>query len=217
MGRSIAELEGSVLRILQKSAGYQGFFSPEKVRDAVQESFDYVSAKMFESQGGQWLIKSKTFNTVSGQAMVDIPDDIAQIRVVRYQIGLSYIPLTYDDNIEGVVYTSAAGMTQFPSTWRFMEGRIYFNPALGVGGEKYLQIEYFSYPERFLTDGQQIPKEFDTSLQNFIKYRAASILAASVGKFNREWAQFEQEWGATMLSIVNKRVNSTQYIREFEG
>ena len=103
----------------------------------------------------------------------------AQIRVVRYQIGLSYIPLTYDDNIEGVVYTSAAGMTQFPSTWRIMEGRIYFNPALGVGGEKYLQIEYFSYPERFLTDGQQIPKEFDTSLQNFIKYRAASILAAT--------------------------------------
>ena len=217
MGISVAEIEGRVLRILQKSPGTQGFYSPEKVRDAVQESFDYVATKMFDSAIGSWQRKIRYFDTVSGQATVDIPNDVAQIHVVRYQVGVSYVPIMFDDAIEGVQYTQVSGVTQFPSRYRIMENKIYFNPPLGVGGPQYLMMEFSAYPERLVSDGQDIPAEFDVAMQHYIKYRSASVLCSSIGKAMKEWQNYESQWFEAMMIIVNKRVNSTQYVREFEG
>ena len=217
MAVSVAELEGRVLRLLQKSAGYQGFFSPEKVRDAVQESFDMVATKMFDAATGAWQIKLRLWDTVAGQGTIDIPDDVAQIRVCRYLVGTTYVPLQYDEGIENVTYGPTAGYTQFPSRYRILENKIYFNPVLGVGGTQNFQMEYSSYPERLVADGQPIPAGFDVAMQHYIKYRSASILANSIGKANVEWTNYEGEWFNAMMIVVNKRINSCQYVREFEG
>jgi hypothetical protein len=50
-----------------------------------------------------------------------------------------------------------------------------------------------------------------------VKYRTASILASDIGKMNKEWQRYEDEWFDRMLVMVNKRVDSCNYIRNFEG
>jgi len=82
-----------------------------------------------------------------------------------------------DDNIEGIQYAPNSGITQFPSRYRILEGKIYFNPALASPANSIYKL-IFSYPERLLADGQLIPSEFDIAMQHYIKYRTASILSA---------------------------------------
>lgn len=217
MSRTLGELEGQVLQILQKSPGYQGFYTPEKVRDAVRESFDYVGSRMSDSATGGWLDEVRHYDTVTGQSLVPLQDDIIMIKTARYLTGNVYTPIIYDEGRESAVYAGASGVTQYPSRYRLLGDSLYFNPPLGVAGLQYLQLEVCSLPAQLVADGQIIPSKFNRALQHYIKYRTASVLASSVGKFNKEWAQFEGEWFDVMLKMLDKRVNSPAYIRDFEG
>ena len=115
------------------------------------------------------------------------------------------------------VRNQAGGVTQYPTRWRIVDEYIYFNPPLGQGGTNYLQYEGWILPTEFSDFTSTLPPQFNRALCHYIKYRAASALASSRGKGIKEWEKQEMEWKEQMLIMVNKRVNSIGYIREFEG
>jgi hypothetical protein len=210
-----ATLMTAVWEILQKNSTYTGFFTSAKVLAACQESVDYVAAQMMMATGGGWLDKIAYITTATGGTVYTLPTDCGIIRELRYLVANQYVPLAYDQAYETRQFPTAAGVTQYPSRYRLHGYDIYFNPALGVGGTNYLQVEYLAYPAD-LTLGGNLPW-FDKAMFHYCKYHSASVLAASVGKGAREWEKFEELWFARMLEIVNKRVNAPQYIAEFEG
>lgn len=216
MSISRGELKGQILRVLQKDGGYQGFFTDEKLNDAIQDCIDYISVEMFMAGDG-WLRKIVTLDSQSGFATVDLPPFVSVIDEVRYLVGNRYIPLIYDDATLAAQFQKSSGMTQYPSRYRIVDQKIFFNPAPAEGGKDYVQIEYCTYPQILVADGQLLPGEFDRCMVHFIKWRSASLLASSVGKDMKEWRDYELEWKERMLMIVNKRTKSPIYFREFTG
>ena len=178
MSISRGEIKGQILRVLQKEGTYNGFYTDEKLNDAIQDCVDFISVEMFVAGNG-WLRRIITLDTQSGNGVVDLPPFVGMIDEVRYLIGNRYIPVIYDDATLAAQFNKAAGMTQYPSRYRVVEQKIYFNPAPAEGGKDYLQIECACYPQLLVADGQLMPAEFDRCLLNYIKWRAASQLAAS--------------------------------------
>ena len=216
MSISRGELKGQILRVLQKDGGYQGFYTDEKLNDAIQDCMDYIAVEMFLAGEG-WLRKIITLDSQSGFPTVDLPAHVAMIDEVRYLVGNRYIPLVYDDATLAAQFQPAAGVTQFPSRYRIVDQKIYFNPAPGQGGADYVQVEYATYPPILVADGQLLNTEFDRAMVHFIKWRASSLLASSVGKYQKEWGDHEAEWKERMVMIVNKRTKSPIFFREFSG
>ena len=210
------QLKAQILRMLNKTSKYKGAYTDEKLDDAIEDCMDYLSVEQGMANEG-WRTKIQTFTTIDSQISVEIPSDYMLINQVRYRVGDEFIPLVYDQDRE---YPQAAGdsaYTQFPSRYRIVDNAIYFNPALAQGGTDYLQVEYTSYPHLAKNDLDTIPGEFDKAMGHFIKFRAASYLASSVGKVQKEWVAFETQWYNQVLKIINKRNNVTQRIRDFEG
>lgn len=216
MSISRGEVKGQILRVLQKDGSYQGFYTDEKLNDAIQDCIDYISVEMFMAGDG-WLRKIVTLDSAPNSCTVDLPAFVSVIDEVRYLVGNSYIPLTYDDASLSSQSNPVSGVTQFPSRYRIVDQKIYFNPAPGVGGKDFLQIEYCTYPQILVADGQLLPNEFDRCMVHFIKWRSASLLASSVGKYQKEWGEYESEWKERMVMIVNKRTKSPIFIRDFSG
>ena len=216
MAISFDELEGRILRVLQKDAGARGFYTQDKVRDAINDCFDYVSARMFRGVSGGWRDTIRYFDTTSDQSIVPLSEDIGVIKEVRYKVGLSYVPLVYDTGHSATQWAGQSGVTQFPSRYRILQNNIYFNPPLGVAGPQYLQVECSTYPAP-LCSGESIPTEFDNAMLNYIKWRSASQLASSIGKGMKEWEKFEQEWQFEVEQIIDQRVRGPIFIKEFDG
>ena len=212
----VSEIEGRVLRLLQKSASTPGFYTPERVHEAVQDSVDYVAVRMFRAVNGEWMDSIRYFDTTSGQSSLPLPEDVACIKALRYLVGNAYVPLYYDTGYETAQWSGTSGVVQFPSRSRLVGPNIYFNPSLSQAGPQYLQIEYASYPAP-LTEGGLMPVQMDRSMLNYIKFRSASILASGVGKAQTEWTKFENQWATEIEIIIDKRVQCTTTIQEFEG
>lgn len=216
MSISRGEVKGQILRILQKDGSYTGFYTDEKLNDAIQDCIDHIAVEMFFAGDG-WLRKIAYLDSQAGASTIDLPPYIAVIDEVRYLVGNRYIPLQYDDATLAAQFAADAGVSQYPSRYRIVDQKIYFNPALGVGGTNYLQIEYAAYPATMVADGQLMPAEFDRSIVNYIKWRSASLLASSVGKQVKEWDDYEKEWKKNAINIINKRTRSPIYFRDFPG
>jgi hypothetical protein len=219
---TLAALQTEVLQRLQKTPGYQGFYTADKVLSGLQESFDYVTAKMMEAASGEWRDEDRYYDTVSGDSLIAIDTDVCMIKVVRYLIGNVYVPLVYDEQKDSAMYAASSGQTQYPSRYGIREDKtkgscIYFNPPLGTGGTSYLQLTCCAFPTLFAALTDSIPSAFNRALQHFVVYRTCNILGSDIGKFNKEWAQQYGEWFDVMLRMVDKRVNSTSYIREYDG
>ena len=212
----VSQIEGQVLRLLQKSASTPGFYTPAKIQDAVQDSVDYVAARMFRSTDGGWMDSMRYLDTVSGQTVVALPEDIAAIKAVRYLVGTEYVPLHYQNDYEESQWASTSGVVAYPSKYRLVGSQLYFNPCISIAGPQNLQIEYSAYPAAIQSDGM-MPPQFDRAICNFIKFRSASLLAASIGKAVPEWAKFETQWATEIEIIIDKRVQKTTYITPFEG
>jgi len=210
------EIKGQILRVLQKDGGYQGFFTDPKLNDVIQDSIDHIAIEMFRAGDG-WLTKIDYLNSQSGFPTVNLPQHMIMIQEVRYLVANTYVPLTYDDGTEQQQYAANTGMTQFPSRYRIVDQKIYFNPPPAEGGPNYIQVEYCTYPLSMVADGQLLPQEFHRAMFNYIKWRSASMLAASVGKEYSEWKQYEGEWKNNMVDMVNKRTKAPIYYRNFEG
>jgi hypothetical protein len=109
-----------------------------------------------------------------------------------------------------------SGLVQYPSRYRILNGQIFFNPTLAVGGTASLMLEYCAYPDD-VSGSDDIPQNLHKAFQHFVKYRTASACAASIGKFNKEWQDQADEWKDIMMRLVNKRINSNATIKEFMG
>ena len=218
MAITVGDIERDVLEILQKSPGLvNSYYTEPKLRTAVQECFDYVTTLFFDAEYGGWVDDIKYLDTTAGHALVDLPKDIAQIKVVRYKINGVYVPLTYDKEERSVQTAPSEGTTGNAARYRLVGSQIYFNPPLFDGGTGYLQIEGTFYPERFSGKLDQIGPIWNPAFKNFIKYRCASILVSHKRDYTPPWGRFEAEWAAQVGKLISKRVNTTTTITEFQG
>lgn len=210
------DLRTKILRYLNKTANYSGFYDTDKVSDAIEEALDFVAVNMFMAGEG-WLTTIGYITTAAGDTSANFPTNAVLIREVRYKFGDVYVPLTYDDQSDSYSYVDS-GVEQQPAVrMRFVGTTFVFDPPLAEGGTDYLQVEYVKYPTSMTSDLDVIDPQFDRACLNFVKYKACSILAGSVEKEYRPWAQEEQEWFQAMQHIVNRRNFRSTRIKEFMG
>lgn len=211
---SRGQLKGQILRLLMKTPQYPGFYQPETIDDAITEAFDSIAADMFIANEG-WQTKIQYFTTQPGQLTVDLPEGCAMLQMVRYRFATYYQPMVYDDGSGSTQYANDSGVRQWAYTYRIVDNALYFNPPMAEGGENYLMVEYMGYPKRMQSDTDFIESHFDLSMIHYIKYRAASILAASIEKSDVPWAAQEIQWYNKMMDIVVKRNLQATQIKEF--
>lgn len=208
------ELKGQVLRFLNKTSEFRGFYDDEKINDAIQEAIDFVAVEMFQANEG-WQLKLAEFDTQSGQITFDLPFSIGMIKEVRYLYGNYYSVMPYDDASMRSQVSNASGDRQWSSSYRIVDNRMYFNPPLGEGGPKYLQIEYMTYPKKLEVDTDYLESHFDPCMTNFLKYRTCTILSSSLEKPIVPWAGLEQSWYEKLVTVVNRRNLQSTPIRNF--
>lgn len=213
---SRAELKKQILSTLQLAPGYQGAYSDTAIDEAIQDSVDYIASKMF-FMGDGWLKDVRYLDTTSGQVSIPIPNDIAIIDRVRYLVNTQYVPLNYIDDPRMVQWSSQSAMTQYPATYRIVQGKLYFNPALGEGGPQYLMLEGSSFPEKLRNDANFLPSQFHRGLQKYLKWRCCSILTSLLGKVNKEWQLYEDQWYVVMEQSLQGRVKTTSSVLDFDG
>jgi len=215
---SRGQLKGKIWRYLGKTASQPGFYTSEKVDEAIEEGLNYIAVEMFKAGEG-WLTSYEYYDTISGQAALPLDGNVGLIRQVRYS-GTNgvYLPMTYFDNTESASAPSSgnSGVTQGASTYRLLGNQMVFDPPLAMGGPKYLQLEVVSYPKRVQTDSQIIDPQFDMCALEFLKYKVCSILAGSIEKTIITWVDQEMKWEDKLLTILNRRVMSSVRIKDFE-
>jgi hypothetical protein len=210
------ELKGQVLRFLNKTSQYRGFYDDDKINDAIQEALDFIAVEMFQAGEG-WQTKILLLDTVAGQVTIDIPATISLIKEVRYRYGDIYGVMRYDDASGQSQTAQASGERQWVSTYRVVDNRLYFNPALSEGGPEYLQIEYMAYPKRLSGDMDYLEGHIDPCMTNFLKYQVSTILSASLEKNMVPWAGLQSQWYNKLLTVVGRRNMQPTPIRNFTG
>ena len=218
MAIALGSLERDVLELLQKSPGHQGYYTAQKLGVAVQECFDLVATWMFDAEYGGWMDDIRYITTEDDQAVVELPADIAQLKVLRYKVDGVYIPMTYDKE-EKTAQTDPSDTSSTNNTvrYRLFGENIYFNPAISEGGTNYLQLEGTYYPQKFTSKLDKIAPIWNRAFLNFIKYRSASILVSHKRDWSPPWLRFEQQWEIETKKLIGKRVNTTGTITEFSG
>lgn len=208
------ELKRRILTILNKNSSYQGYYTDEKIHDAIQDCFDYIAVEMMMAGDG-WMTNIIYMDTVAGQRVVEIPSYVAVINALRFKQGNEYVECRYDDG---------NGQNQYPKTiaplnptkYRIVDNKIYFNPEPVDFGTAMIELEYTKYPRELLSDGQMIDPQFDNAMMHYIKYRSCSIVAAQAAK-DPNWTIFESQWYDQMMKVVNKRVREVAFVKEFQG
>lgn len=205
-----------IYHVLNKSSATPGFYTGPKVNSAVQQAVDYVAAEMFEQDEG-FLKKIDYLDVQANAATIPIPPHMCIIEEVRYLVGNVYIPLAYDSQWQVPQWSITSGATQLPGTYKIIDNKFFFSPALGVGGSQYLQIEFQSYPSIIRSDSQKMDPQFDRTMLWYIIYRSASILASGMGTTQKSWAGEEAMWKQKMMNLVAKRTSGTTPIKDFSG
>ncbi len=211
-----AEITGRVLRLLMKTADYPGFYTPQLLNDAFDEALDFVASDMFMADEG-WLARMLYIDTQSNQIKVDLPISASMIREVRYQFGNIYVPMMYDSDDGANQSVASSGVTQWAYKYRILDNALYFNPPLAEGGSKFLQLEYMAWPKRLQNDTDYLDPQIDNGMQHFMKYKIASICAASIENAQRPWADMEAMWYGKMRDIIVRRNLQAQPIADFLG
>lgn len=210
---SRGELRGRVLRFLNKTPSLPGYYSEEKVNDAIQEALNYIAVEMFLAGEG-WNTKYIYFDTIGGQTSVDIPGNVALIREVRYRVADVYAAIPYDDQEGGFSYIGTGVQQAFGYRYRILGRQIVFDPPLSEGGYRYLQIEAVYYPPVLLDDNEIIDPQFDAACCEYLKYKVSSILASSIEKEFIAWAKEEAMWEEKMKAVITRRTLASVPIRE---
>lgn len=211
---SRGQLKGKIWRYLGKTATQPGFYTSEKLDEAIDEALASIAVEMFMSGEG-WLTSFQYFDTEDGQIELDLSGNVGLIRQVRYLFGDSYVPLAYDDQ-ENRPTRVRSGTVQIAHRYRLMGNKLIFDPPLASGGEKTLQLEIVSYPKRLGSDGEIIDSQFDVCALEFIKYKVCSILAGSIEKTQITWSALEADWATRLSHVLTRRVLSSTGIRLFD-
>jgi hypothetical protein len=216
MALTRGELKGKVLRLLNKTALNPGFYTDDKINEAIQEAMDFVACEMFVADEG-WQKKIWSFNTSDGQLTLPLPEDIVMVEDVRYLIGDIYVPMRYYVPHGQAKYADDSSARQDGGAYEVIDNMLYFNPALAEGQTAGIQVVGQAFAQALIDDMDFIEGQFNRAMTHYMKYGAASILAASIEKATRPWAAQEAMWYSKMQEIVEKRNKQSQPIREFEG
>jgi hypothetical protein len=214
MALTLTQLRAKVRNLLNRLDSYTGFYTDAKTDDALNESLDYVSARMMQ-EGEGWQQVVGFLSTTSGVASYALPSACSIITAVRYLYGDMYVPLIYDDQSSTSQTSSTSQLSQYPSTFRIVGNSIYFNPVPASVGTNYLQLEYTAYPAELVSGSDTLGLEFDRALARYVVYRAAGILLAQTGKAQPDWALYEQQWYSMMETIISKRTRLDTHIGMF--
>jgi hypothetical protein len=209
------ELKGRVWRFLNKTPQQTGFFTDAKMEDAIREAMDYISVEMFLAGEG-WMQDFIYLDTVSGMESIPLPTDVAMIRNVRYKVGDIYVPLDFNEAVDSASYLRTGNNQVGAFQYRLLGSRIVFDPPLSDGGEKYLQLEVTKYPSNMINDNDVIDPQFDNACLQFMKYKIASILSASLEKTVIPWLKEEAMWEGKMKQIVTRRNLRSTTIMEYD-
>jgi hypothetical protein len=215
MATTFGNLKDFVLDLLQKNVGYQGFYTDTKLKNAVQESLDFIAIDMGIAGEG-WL---KTITPIdyptAGVKSIALPSDCMFLEEVRWLVGDTYVPLPYDSAQAYNQNGPTAGNTQTPSRYRLVGMNLYFDPPSDTTGDDLIQLEYIRYPAVYATDATTVDADFSRAMFWYLRYKAASVLVAQNGRQNPPWAPIEIDWYRQFIKACDKRVKSTQYVRDF--
>lgn len=215
MAMTLLQIREEVLERLQKTSGYQGFYTPEKCLRMINESLTFVAAKMMR-YGFGWTQKIGYVSTTAGVASYALPTECAIIKTLRYKQGDIYQPIPYDSMIRDA--QDASGQSaQYPTSYRLLERNIYFNPPPSDAGTNYIQLEYLAYPAKLVADSDVLNSQFEPALEYYLIWRTCSLLTAGVGKSNPEWGFYETQWMEQMEQALSRRVDNVEFIGEFRG
>lgn len=212
-----AQIMNDIWQRLNKSPVNPGFYTPDKVRSVIQECVDFVSAEMMLADEG-FAHKLGHLSPAANTVSIAIPFDYAMILEVRYLIGNIYRPMSYDQQWGDIKWASGSGaVQQYPARYKLIDNMFYFNPPIGVGGLKYLEIEYAAYPRRLQLDSDALPAQFDRAMYWFIVYKSCNVLAGLFQQTVDDWQTNENLWGQKMIMMINLRTRQSIPIKEFEG
>lgn len=180
---SKGQIKAMVWRYLNKTPDKPGFYTSDKLDDAIEEGLLSIAIAMFESGEG-WLTKYIYLDVTTGQVSVDIPGNVALVREVRLGAdGGVYTPLVYDDRSRSPSYVGpAADYIANTSGYRILGNQIVFDPPLSTGGTRSLQIEAVYLPKTLVNDDEVLDPQFSGAAIQYLKYRVCSILAGSIEK-----------------------------------
>lgn len=216
MATTFGDIKGFVLELLQKNASYQGFYTDTKLKNAIQEAFDFISIDMGQCGEG-WLKTITLIDYLAVSHTVDLPAGVMYIEDVRWKVGDRFVPLTYDPKQGESQTTSTADTVQSPSTYRLIGQKIYLDPAPSDVGTGMCQLEYVRYAATYANDATNVDADFDRAMFWFIRYKAASCLVSSnFRSAPPPWSSIEADWYAQVTKVIAKRVRNTKYVRNFD-
>lgn len=197
------ELDGLVIRLLNKTTQNRGFYSVEKVQDAIQEALTFIASEAFLTGQG-WTSKLEDVDTEAGQVTYPVRPHWAMIKKVFYLVGTTYEELKYSDNPRSMPAASS-GETQWPCTYRIVDNKIYFDSPLAEGGTDYLRVEFVGFPKVPQNDIDIIDFHINPLWVEFIKYHTARVLYSDFekGSWNKE--PLYQDWLFKLRAMLAKR------------
>ena len=211
------EISGRILRLVNKTSAYPGFYTPEKIADAIEDGLDYIAVDMFLAGEG-WQDKIKFFTVQAGTITVPITSDIAMIRELRYKVGGSYVPMSYDTNSRKTDIDPNAGAPGgYAGSYRIVDNQIYFSQPLAEGGANYLQLEYTTFPKRLTSDHEVIDGHLFKPFVHWLVFWCSSRLVSGLGKPDPDWMSQEASWYKKVVAVIYKRNMQTTTMREFDG
>jgi hypothetical protein len=211
--KTLAEIKQSILRLVQKNASYQGFFTDDKMEDCINEAFDLISVDMFAAGEG-WLREQRYLDWPLGSRVLEIPQDVAIINAVRWKNGDQYYPLKYDPADTSLQQAKASGTTAEPTVFRIIQNKIYLNPEPSSSGTGQIELEFSRYPTRLVGEQQQVMADFDNACMHYLKYYVANTLIRGSGKPS-PYDDNEKVWFAQMTKIIQLRNRTKTVVADF--
>jgi hypothetical protein len=210
--KTYAEIKKSILLLVQKNPTYQGYFTDEKMNEAINEGFDYMSVDMFAAGEG-WLREIRYLDWVADSRVLPIPEDVAIINAVRWKNGDVYYPLKWDSADTTLQSVKGEGSGE-PSSFRIVQNKIYLNPQPSSFGTAQIELEFSRYPKRLVSDQQTTMPDFDNAMIHWLKYYVADTLIAGSGK-EVPYQRNEAMWYEQMRKIIELRNRTKQVVADF--
>jgi len=207
-------LQAEIYGILQKEATAFGLFTPTKVNAAIQDSLDYIAAKMLRV-GTAWLTKRAFANIVANTQAVALPTDLALINFIKKKVSATdYMPMTFDENATGgSTVTPGGGLAGIPS-YHIVNNALFLEPIPDTSITDGILFEYVAFPAALTADADNLPSELDkAAFVQYAKWRAAKQLYTMGNQHGAPpaWMQYEQEWLMEVQTVIAKRIRMPSY------
>lgn len=216
MGISRGQIKFEMLTRLQKTSKTKGYFTDDKMNSVITEALDYLATEMMLADQG-WNHKLEYADAPQGMVTLPMKPQWSMIAEIRFRTGNGYAPLSYDQRYGTSENAVDSGASGGPGSYRIIDNQIYFNPPVGEGGDAYIQIEFFAYPPKLLTDNDTVDPSIDRCMFWFIVYHSISMLGGQVEQGNDSLMAQEAKWLGRVRDIISMRTRQTIAITDFEG